>query len=78
MVRASDGTDVPVFSVTCLLFEYGFSSLLDLEGTGHRASTKEEKTNEMFVQVAKSLLLIQSVSSFENLRPNAVPDSGFV
>ena len=41
-------------------------SLPDLEGTGYRASTMEEKINEMFVQVAKLPLLIQSVSRFEN------------
>ena len=41
-------------------------SLLDLEGTGYRASTMEEKINEMFVQVAKLPLLIQGVSRFAN------------
>ena len=41
-------------------------SLPDIEGTGYRASTMEEKINEMFVQVAKLPLLIQSVSRFEN------------
>ena len=42
------------------------SSLLVLDGTGYRASTMEEKINEMFVQVAKLPLLIQSASRFEN------------
>ena len=41
-------------------------SLPDLEGTGYRASTMEERINEMVVQVAKLPLLIQSVSRFEN------------
>ena len=41
-------------------------SLPDLEGTGYRACTRKEKINEMFVQIAKLLLLMQSVSRFEN------------
>ena len=41
-------------------------SLPDLEGTGYRASTMEEKINKMFVQIAKLPLLMQSISRFEN------------
>ena len=41
-------------------------SLPDLEGTGYRASTMEEKINEMFIQIAKLPLLLQSISRFEN------------
>ena len=40
-------------------------SLPDLEGRGYRASTMEEKINEVFVQVAKLPLLTQSVSRLE-------------
>ena len=42
------------------------TALPELERTGFRVSTMEEKINEMFVQFAKLPLLIQSVSSFEN------------
>ena len=41
-------------------------SLPDLEGTGYRASTMEEKINEMFVQIAKLPLLMQGISRFES------------
>ena len=68
MARASDGTDVPVSPLPASSSYLGSldGSLPDLEGTGYRASTMEEKINEMFVQVAKLPLLIQSVSRFEN------------
>ena len=40
-------------------------SLPELEGTGYRPSTMEEKINEMSVQIALPLLM-QSLSKFEN------------
>ena len=66
--RASDGTDVPVSPLTASSSNMGSpnGSLPDLEGTGYRASTMEEKIHEMVAQVAKLPLLIQSVSRFEN------------
>ena len=68
MARASDGTDVPVSLLLASSSKVGSpnGSPPDLEGTGYRVSTVEEKINEMFVQVAKLLLLVQSVSRFEN------------
>ena len=68
MARASDGTDVPVSPLPASSSNMGSpnGSLPDLEGTGYRASTMEEKINEMFVQIAKLPLLMQSVSRFEN------------
>ena len=68
MARVSDGTDVPVSPVpgSCSNMGSPNGSLLDFEGTEYRASTMEEKINEMFVQVAKLPLLMQCVSRFEN------------
>ena len=68
MARASDGTDVAVSPLPASSSNMGSpnGSLPDLEGTGYRASTMEEKINELFVQVAKLPLLIQSASRFEN------------
>ena len=68
MARASDGTDVPVSPVAASSSNMGSpnGSLPDFEGTGYRASTMEEKINEMFVQIAKLPLLMQSVSRFGN------------
>ena len=68
MARASDGTDVPVSPVPASSSNLGSpnGSLPDLEGTGYRASTMEEKINDMFVQIAKLPLHMQSVSRFEN------------
>ena len=69
MARASDGTDVPVSPLPASSSNVGYpnGSLLDLEGTaGYRASTMEETINEMFAQIAKLPLLLQSVSRFEN------------
>ena len=68
MARASDGTDVPVFPLPASSSNMGSldGSLRDLEGTGYRACTMEEKIHEMFAQIAKLPLLIQSVSRFEN------------
>ena len=61
MARASDGTDVPVSPVLATSSNTGSpnGSLPDLAGTGYRASTMEERINEMFVQIAKLPLLIQ-------------------
>ena len=55
MARASDGTDVPVSPVPASSSNMGSpdGSLPDLAGTGYRASTMEEKINEMFIQMAK-------------------------
>ena len=68
MARTRDGTDVPVSPVPASSSNMGSpnGSLPDLEGTGYRASTMEEKINEMFVQIAKLPLLLQNVSRFEN------------
>ena len=68
MARASDGTDVPVSQLLASSSNMGSpnGSLPDLEGTGCRASTMEEKINEMFLHIAKLPLLIQNVSRFEN------------
>ena len=80
MARASDGTNVPVSplpaSSSNMVSPNG--SLPDFEGTGYRASTMEEKINEMFVQVAKLPLLLQSVSRFEHCVQTLSPDSGLV
>ena len=68
MARASDGTDVPVSPIPASSSNMGSpdGSLPDFEGTVYRASTMEEKINEMFVQIAKLPLLMQSISRFEN------------
>ena len=63
-----NGTDVPVSPLPASSSNMGSpnGSLPDLEGTGYRASTMEEKINEILVQIAKLPLLMQSVSRFEN------------
>ena len=68
MARASDGTDVPVSPAPVSSSNVGSpnGSLPDLDGTLFRASTMEEKMNEMFVQIAKLPLLMQRKSRFEN------------
>ena len=68
MTRTSDGTDVPVSLLPASSSNMGSpnGSFPDLEGTGYRASTMEEKINENFVQIAKLPLLMQSISRFEN------------
>ena len=68
MARASDGTDVPVSPLPASTSNKDSpnGSLPDLDGTGYRASTMEEKINEIFVQLAKLPLLMQSVPRFEN------------
>ena len=64
MARVSDGTDVPVSPVQASSSNMG--SLPDIDGTGFRACTMEEKVNEIFVQLEKLPLLVQSISRFEN------------
>ena len=68
MARASDGTDEPIPPLPASSSNTGSpnGSLPDLDGTGYRATTMEEKINEMFVQVAKLPLLKQSVSTFDH------------
>ena len=68
MARASDGTDVPVspLPASSSNMDSPNGSLPDLDGTGLPASTMEEKINEIFVQLAKLPLLMQSVPRFEN------------
>ena len=69
MAHVGDGTDVSVSLVPAASSNIGspHGSLRDLEGTGYRASTMEEKINEMFIQIAKLPVLMQSKSRFENL-----------
>ena len=64
MARASDGTDVPVSPLPASSSNMGSpnGSLPDLERTGYRASTVEEK----IIQISQLPLLMQSVSRFEN------------
>ena len=67
MARVSNGTDVPVSPVPASSSNMGSpnGSLLDLEGTGFRARTMEEKINEiytqlpLFMQIASRRLLRQ-------------------
>ena len=68
MARASDGTNVPVSQVPASSFNMGSpdGSLPDFDGAGYRACTMEEKINEIFTQIAKLPLLMQSISRFEN------------
>ena len=68
MARVSDGTDVPVSPLPASSSNVASpnGSLPDLEGTGYRACTMEEKINEMFIQIAKLPLFMQSISRFES------------
>ena len=71
MARASDGTDVPVSPVPASSSNMGApdGSLPDLEGTGYRASTMEEKINEMFVHIQ----MVSSLAArFTTLETNAM------
>ena len=79
MARVSDGTDVPASPVPASFPNMGSpnGSLPDLEGTGHRASTMEEKINEICTQISKLPLLKQSIQ-IRKLRPDAFPNSSFV
>ena len=80
MARASAGTDVPASPLPASSSNIGSpnGSLPDLDGTGFRASTMEEKINEMFVQIVKVPLPMQSISRFENCLQDALPDSGLL
>ena len=53
MARVSDGTNVPVSPAPASSSNMGSpdGSLPDLEGTGLRASTMEEKINEIYLQL---------------------------
>ena len=53
MARASDGTDVPVSPLPATSSNMGSpeGSLPDPTGAGYRASTMEEKTNEIYLQL---------------------------
>ena len=53
MARVCDGTDVPAFPVPASFSNLGSptGSLPDLEGTGYRARTMEEKINEIYLQL---------------------------
>ena len=66
MACASDGTDVPVSPLPASSSNVGSpnGSLPDLEGTGIRAGTMEDKINEMFIQIAMLSLLMQSLFRF--------------
>ena len=65
MARVSDGTDVPVSLVPASSSNKGSpnGSLPDLEGTGYRARTMEEKINEIYLQLP---LFIQNAARIEN------------
>ena len=68
VARVSDGTDVPASPVPASSSNMGSpnGSFPGFERTGYHPSTMEEKINEMFIQVAKLPLLMQSISRFES------------
>ena len=63
-----DGTDVPTSPLPASSSNLGSSnaSTPDLEETGIRPSTTEEKINDMFLQFVQFPQLLQSVFRFEN------------
>ena len=65
MARMSDGTNVPISPAPASSSNTGSpnGSLPDLEGTGFRASTMEEKINEIYLQLP---LFIQHAARIEN------------
>ena len=65
MARVSDGTHVPISPAPASFSNMGSpnGSLPDLEGTGFRASTVEEKINEIYIQLP---LFIQNAARIEN------------
>ena len=75
MARVSDGTNVPISPAPASSLNVGSpdGSLPDLEGTGFRASTMEEKINEIYLQLP---FFIQNAARIENLRPDACSNSG--
>ena len=65
MARVNDGTRVPISLAPASSSNMGSldGSLPDLEGTGFRASTMEEKITEIYLQLP---LFIQSAAGIEN------------
>ena len=65
MARVSDGTNVPISLAPASSSNMGSpnGSLPDLEGTGFRACTMEEKINETYLQLP---LFIQNANWIEN------------
>ena len=65
MARASDGTVMPISPAPASSSNMGSpdGSLPDLEGTGFRASTMEEKITEIYLQLP---LFIQNAARIEN------------
>ena len=65
MARASDGTDVPKSPAPASSSNLGSpnGSLPELEGPGFRASTMEEKINEIYLQVP---LFMKNAARIEN------------
>ena len=68
MARVDDGSDMPISLLPASSLNVGFlvGCTPDLEGTGIRSITMEERIKEMFTQFAQLPLLLPSVSSFEN------------
>ena len=64
MTRASDGTRVPVSPLPAASSDVGSpnGSIPDLDGTEYRASTMEEKINEIYSQLP---LFIQNAARIE-------------
>ena len=58
MARVSDGTNVPISPAPTSSSNMGSpnGSLPDLEGPGFRASTTEEKINEIYLQLTVTTL----------------------
>ena len=65
MARVNDGTSVPISPAPASSSNMGSldGSLPDLEGTGFRASTMEEKITEIYLQLP---LFIQNAARIEN------------
>ena len=65
MARASDGTDVPVSPLPAFSSNMGSpnGSLPELDATGYRATTMEEKINEIYLRLQ---LFLQNTSRIEN------------
>ena len=65
MARVSDGTNVPISPAPASSANMGSrnGSLPDLEGTGFRACTMEEKINEVYLQLA---LFMENAVRIEN------------
>ena len=65
MARVGDGTNVPIAPLPASSSNIGSpnGSFPDLEGTGFRASTMEEKINEIYLQLP---LFMQNAARIEN------------